>query len=183
MIKSDLVINDKNYARLVLPTFATEPFPDLNKKKTLLTRSFGLLFPFFLLFATVFLFPRSPLFCLHDTRSNEVLCKSLLLDEGDHVVTEGFASRCEEIADQGLDLGVQRMNGMPLAQKSCHLSLKSKTTWLLLNLKTDGISSLTIVIMFNKIRWQTKAELWINLNTDRREEVLAIWSKGGVTDL
>ena len=152
-------------------------------KKTLLTRSFSLLFPFFLLFATVFLFPRSPLFCLHDTRSNEVLCKSLLLDEGDHVVTEGFASRCEEIADQGLDLGVQRMNGMPLAQKSCHLSLKSKTTWLLLNLKTDGISSLTIVIMFNKIRWQTKAELWINLNTDRREEVLAIWSKGGVTDL
>jgi hypothetical protein len=75
------------------------------------------------------------------------------------------------------------MNGMPLAQKSCHLSLKRKTTWLLLNLKTDGISSLPIVIMFNKIRWQTKAELWINLNTDRREEVLAIWSKGGVTDL
>ena len=49
--------------------------------------------------------------------------QSSLLDRFDQVVAERPATGSDEIANQGFDLGFERVRRMPLGQKSCNLSL------------------------------------------------------------
>ena len=56
----------------------------------------------------------------------EALCKSLHLDEVDDVLAERFAFGGDEVTDQGFDLGVQGMNGVPFAEQPDQLSLECK---------------------------------------------------------